>query len=314
MKKPNFFIVGQPKAGTTALYAFLRQHPDIYMSDVKEPHFFCSDFHQQSDQYYQNQIFFKYRDINSYLKLFSKADSFKMVGEASIHYLYSKFAAKEIYEFNPKAKIIIMLREPVDWLYSLHNQFLNVNIEEEKDFVQALTLQEKRKQGHNIPNRVICPSWLYYSDKVKYYEQVKRFYDVFNPSQIKVIIFEDWRNNNSKVYKDILNFLEVNNKTEPQYKSINARSTPRFKPLNKILYSPSVTKIAQDIIPYSLYEFITKKVIDKYLFKQVKKDSNSLILSEESKHIMLLDFKQEVVKISNLLNMDLIEKWKYFNI
>lgn len=313
MKKPNFFIVGQAKAGTTALYSFLRQHPDIYMSDVKEPHFFCSDFHQQSDQYYQKKIFFKYRDINSYLKLFSKADSFKMVGEASIHYLYSKFAAQQIYNFNPEAKIIIMLREPIDWLYSLHNQFLNVNIEEEQDFVKALTLVQERKQGDNIPSRVICPSWLYYSDRIRYYEQVKRFYDVFEQSQIKVVIFDDWQDNNSKVYKDVLNFLEVNNKIEPIYKSINVRSTPRFKILNKIIYSPSIRKIAQDIIPYYLYEFITKKIIDKYLFKQVNKKFDSSMLNKEFKYGILIEIQQEIVEISNLLNIDLIEKWGYHN-
>ena len=314
MKKPNLFIVGQPKAGTTALHNFLSQHPDIFMSVVKEPHFFCSDFHQQSDRFYQKRLFFKYRDINSYIKLFDKADSFKIAGEASIHYLYSEVAAREIYEFNPEAKIIIMLREPAAWLYSLHNQFLNVQIETERDFVRALKLENDRKQGQHIPSRVICPSWLYYSERVRYCEQIKRFYDFFEPRKVKVIIFEDWRNDNSKLYREILSFLEVDERIEPEYKSINLRSTPKFQIVNNIIYNPLLRKIAQNIVPDSTYEFITKKIIDRYLFKPAKKEHNVLSLDLETKKSIMPAFYQEVIKISELLNIDLVEKWGYKNI
>ena len=179
MRKPNLFIVGQPKAGTTALHYFLSEHPDIYMAEVKEPHFFCKDFHEESDRYHGSRLFFSLRDEASYLKLFSKVTLEKIIGESSIHYLYSKVAAYEIYKFNPEAKIIIMLRNPAEWLYSLHNQYVNITTENEKNFSKALTLETLRKQGKHLSRRVQCPSWLYYMERIKYYVQVKRFYDFF---------------------------------------------------------------------------------------------------------------------------------------
>ena len=118
--KPNLFIVGQPKSGTTALHQFLGQHPEIFMSSIKEPHFFCSDFHLESDRAYGKQRFFDFRNESAYLQIFAKAEGAEIAGESSTNYLYSQVAAEKIYNFNPDAKIIIILREPAKFLYSLH--------------------------------------------------------------------------------------------------------------------------------------------------------------------------------------------------
>ena len=133
MQKPNFFIVGLPKSGTTALHDFLNQHPQIFMSKVKEPHFFCTDFHRESDAFHDSQLFFHFRDEETYLKLFSDLTTEKVIGESSTGYLYSKEAAKQIHDFNPEAKILIVLREPTSFLYSVHSQVLNINAETEEE-------------------------------------------------------------------------------------------------------------------------------------------------------------------------------------
>ncbi|MEO0836439.1 MAG: sulfotransferase, partial [Cyanobacteria bacterium J06642_3] len=190
--KPNFFIVGQPKSGTTALHQFLGQHPEIFMSSFKEPHFFCSDFHLESDQHHRKQLFFDFRDESTYLQLFAKVKDEKVVGEATANHLYSRVAAEKIHHFNPDVKIIILLREPAQYLYSLHSHYAKFTEENEPDFATALALEEERKQGKHTSSRVMVPSFLYYSERVKYYEQVKRYYDRFATEQIKVIIYEEF--------------------------------------------------------------------------------------------------------------------------
>ena len=152
--KPNLFIVGQPKSGTTALHQFLGQHPEIYMSSIKEPHFFCADFHLESDRAYGKQRFYDFRSESAYLQLFSKAKNVKIAGESSTNYLYSQVAAEKIYNFNPDAKIIIVLREPAQFLYSLHSHYVKFTEENEPDFLTALALETKRQQEETLSPRV----------------------------------------------------------------------------------------------------------------------------------------------------------------
>jgi hypothetical protein len=83
MRKPNFFIAGAPRSGTTALFYFLKQHPEIYMSGLKEPYYFCSDFHEESDHFHQTELRFPIRTEKTYLKLFQDAVHEKTVGDAT---------------------------------------------------------------------------------------------------------------------------------------------------------------------------------------------------------------------------------------
>jgi len=86
MKKPNLFIVGHPKSGTTALYNFLKQHPDIFMCPVKEPAFFCKDFIEESDLFHKQKSFYLdswSREQKVYLSLFADVKSEKIIGECS---------------------------------------------------------------------------------------------------------------------------------------------------------------------------------------------------------------------------------------
>src|SRR5882672_1680365 len=114
MRKPDCFIVGAPRCGTTAMYTYLGQHPEIFMSARKEPHFFGTDLSSPA----------LVRDEQQYLSLFAKAQNEKRAGEASVFYLYSQRAAREIHAFCPSARIIIMLRNPVEMMYSLHSRHL----------------------------------------------------------------------------------------------------------------------------------------------------------------------------------------------
>ncbi len=156
MTKPNLFIVGAPKCGTTFLYHYLKSHPDIYFPEFKEPHFFGSDLIRKNNAYNLN--------LNQYHNLF-KTDK-KIIGEASTFYIFSKNAAKEIYNFNPDAKIIIMLRDLVDLVYSMHSQFVFSGDEVIEDFKKALDIEHDRLNGRNIPNQTTVVNKLFYTNNI----------------------------------------------------------------------------------------------------------------------------------------------------
>src|SRR5262245_29668254 len=126
MRKPDFFIVGAPKCGTTAIFEYLAPHPEVFLAP-KEPHFFGSDIRS-------------IRQVNEaeYLKLFGSAENELRLGDASVFYFYSNVAPQEIREFSPDARIIISLRNPVDMVYSLHSQLVFSLEDEIEDFETAL--------------------------------------------------------------------------------------------------------------------------------------------------------------------------------
>ena len=214
MKKPNFFIIGAPKCGTTALSEYLRLHKQVYISDPKEIHHFCDDFPGMKEV----------NNINEYLSIFQQANSKHIaVGEASVWYLYSKVAVREIFNFNPDAKLIIMLRNPVDLVYSMHAQDLNSVDENVIDFKESWLLQDERLAGRHIPKHCREALKLQYRDVGKLGEQLERVYNVFPKDQVKLIFFEDFSSNTRKVYEDVLGFLNV-----------PITSTPEsFYPVNK---------------------------------------------------------------------------------
>lgn len=171
MSKPDFFIVGAPKCGTMSLYRHLRQHPEIFMPTTKEPHFFGRDLPILPHTCVRN--------ASKYRELFADAGNAKRIGEASVWYLYSKQASREIHEFNPSARILISLRNPVDMLYSLHGQFLRSAREEILDFEEALAAEDDRRKGRRIPKTARFPQSLLYTQVVSFTGQVERYFEKF---------------------------------------------------------------------------------------------------------------------------------------
>jgi len=201
MKNPNLFIVGAPKSGTSFLYHYLKQHPDIYFPDFKEPHFFGSDLIRRNGAYNLS--------LKEYQNLF-KTDK-KIIGEASTLYIFSKNAAKEIYNFNPNAKIIIMLRNLVDLVHSLHSQFVFSGDEVIEDFSQALELENSRLSGDKIPHQTTVVNKLFYSSNIlSLPESIQSFINYFGRENVKFIYLDDIRKSPDKVYSETLEFLNVN--------------------------------------------------------------------------------------------------------
>ncbi|MEL7075547.1 MAG: sulfotransferase [Cyanobacteria bacterium J06648_1] len=309
--KPNLFIVGQPKSGTTALHQFLGQHPEIYMSSIKEPHFFCSDFHLESDRAYGKQRFFDFRSESAYLQLFNKAKNVKIAGESSTNYLYSQVAAEKIHNFNPDAKIIIILREPARYLYSLHSHYVKFTEENEPDFLTALSLESKRREEEEfLSSRVTSPSYLYYSQRIQYYQQVKRYCDRFDPKQIKVIIFEEFKSANETIFKEVLEFLEVDSSFSPEYAAVNVNKEVKFKSINSLINNPLVKSISKNLLSQEFNEFVRDNIVEKFLWHQAPKAKMPAAIQAQLRE----QYRPEAVKISELLALDLITKWGYDNL
>ncbi len=305
MKKPNLFIVGEAKCGTTALHYFLSQHPEIYMSELKEPNYFNKDFHKKAKKLKRKAGFLKLKTDKDYLKLFKSAKNEKIIGEATPDYLMSEEAAKRIAEFNPNAKIIAMFREPVSYLYSLHSQLVFNLAEPEKDFLKALALEKERKKGRHLPKSVAVPDVLFYSERAKFAEHLKRFYKYFKKSQIKVIIFEEFIADNKKTYKEVLEFLGVDKGFIPEFKIVNANKELRIGSLKKLANAMSLPGITAKL-PKPLRKLLAL-IFDKLTYKNKKRKK----LDEEAKKILMKRYKKEVLRLSKLLNKDLVKLWGY---
>ena len=292
MKRPDFFIVGAPKCGTTAMYKYLKQHPEIFMPERKEIHFFGTDL--------KSKYFLREKDI--YLSLFSKAKDEKRIGECSVWYLYSKKAAEEIKEFYPSARIIIMLRNPVDMLYSQHSQFIYNGNEDIVDFEDALNAEDDRKRGLRIPKSVHFVESLFYRETAKFSQQVKRYLNIYEKENIHIIIYDDLKRDTEEVYKKTLHFLDVNEGFLPELKIINPNKRARTKILRK-LYSdqPLLTKSVGKILIPSAFRTKLLRALKKINTKYLPRPP----MDAELRKKLQAEFAPEVENLSKLLGRDL---------
>jgi hypothetical protein len=225
---PDFFIVGAFKSGTTALYEYLRQHPQVFMPFHKEPLFFGDDLTRRYGRMTRDQ----------YLDLFREARPDQRAGEASAWYLYSKSAAREIAAASPGAGIVVMLRNPVDVMYAQHSQLL-FNVEEDiVDFGAALAAEPDRRRGERLPPGPLRVENLYYRESVRFAEQVRRYLDAFGNERVHVIVFDDFRDDTPAAYRAVLEFLGVDPTFTPDFEVRNPNKQVRFKALQRLVYQP----------------------------------------------------------------------------
>jgi hypothetical protein len=205
-RRPDFFIVGAPRCGTTALDNYLSQHPDIYMAK-KEMHHFGSDL-RFGPQFYR-------RDLDAYLSEFGAWNGQARAGESSVWYLFSKQAAAEIKAFNPDARIIIMLREPSEMLCSLYHVFRSDGNEHLPTFREALAAEEDRRAGRQIGRHTYLSQGLFYHEAAGYAEQVRRYFDMFGRDHVHVVLFDEFAAQTATVYGRVLDFLGVDSTRMP---------------------------------------------------------------------------------------------------
>jgi hypothetical protein len=227
MTMPNFFVVGAQKAGTTSLYHYLNQHPQVFMSPVKEPHFFEG---LQSEYRRPGRRKPPVANLRDYEALFSGASGEIAVGEASASYLYSPEAPVLIRRSVPEARIIAVLRDPAERAYSNFLHVVQVGREPLADFAAALQAEEGRMRDN------WGPLW-YYEHKGFYYAQVKRYLETFGRDQVGIWLYEDLRDHPTEMMREIFCFLAVDETFVPQ---VTIEHNPSGLPRNegvKALYN-----------------------------------------------------------------------------
>ncbi len=226
---PNLFIVGAPKCGTTSMAAYLDQHPDIYFADRKEPFFFSVDLpHARAITTEQD-----------YLALFAKGEGQHYRAEGSTWYLYSRLAAKAIKQASPDARIIVMLRDPIDLIVSQFQYNLIKGNEDIDDIEQALLAEPERRAGQRVPMSNRITAALHYTAMVDFAPQLQRYHDVFGRERVHVVLFDDL-NDTKRCVQRVLEFLEL--PALPSFDLTPANETAklprrRFKGLHRAMLS-----------------------------------------------------------------------------
>jgi hypothetical protein len=226
--RPDFFIAGAPKCGTTALFAYLSQHDSIFMPRIKEPKFFCTDLRTNGGVYAPDE----------YRALFASAPAQCVTGEASTLYLYSKVAIERIMAYNPDAKIIVMLRHPVDAAHSLHAAGWSHRLENIGDFEDAWRVQAARLCGEHMPPRWPDAATLQYGAIYRYAAQVRRVMEHVPERQRHFVVYEDFFADTRRHYAEILEFLGLTTNNHPAFRVINPAVGSRSRRIERWLRKP----------------------------------------------------------------------------
>lgn len=225
MKHPNFFIVGAPKCGTTALATYLKGHPHVFLCEPKEPHYFSFDFNNR-----YVTTFAEYAD------LFAAAmPEHAAVGEGSTTYLSSKTAIPEILKSFPESRFIVMLRDPVSLVQSYHAEMMREGQEDTFDFEKAWRLAGQRALGIHVPRTCRDARLLDYPRFGLLGEQVRRVYSLVPSERVKVVFFEDFVASPGNVYRSILAFLSLCDDGRTEFPPVNAGQTLRSARLQTLI-------------------------------------------------------------------------------
>lgn len=233
MVNPNFFIIGAPKSGTTALAHYLAGHPNVFFSSPKEL-FYWSDDHPVART--RHNVF----NVDQYLAYFRSADPSRhsVVGEGSTNYLQSRTAVKNILEFNPQSKFIVLLRDPVEVAYGMHGELMRHYFEDVSDFREAWSLQDVRREGKQIPKGSVMVNQLQYEDVVNYADQMHRFFELVPASQRRVFLFQQFARDTRSVYAETLELLGLPDDGRTEFPRVNEARQYRSGLIGKVYQNP----------------------------------------------------------------------------
>ena len=285
--KVDFFIVGAPKSGTTSLYHYLDQHHDISMSIVKEPNYFSAEELKRQELYYKAKII---SEIDEYNNLFERKKNNQLLGEASVSYLFYSDVASKIKLYNPDAKIIILLRNPVERAYSHYNMDRRLGYVKE-DLTKIIN--DSSVKNHS----------LYYQQYIQlgqYYTQVKNYIDVFGRDNVCVMLYDHLKENNKKLTDKVISFLKLKEYDGIDYDiPYNSSKNSDFKIVNFLYTLSSLRRLVLMIFPASLLDYLESK-----FFKNEK-----LVMPQDLDRQLYDLYSDEILLLEKMLNLDL-SLWK----
>lgn len=297
IERIDFFIVGAGKSGTSAMHDYLRKHPDIYMPFKKEINFFGSDLiwiNGRKDVIARSPI-------KVHLARFNGWQGEAIVGEASAGYLLSECAPAEIHNFNPEARIIIMLRNPVDAMYAAFYQNRFGGQEPLSDFAAALAAEADRLRGHNLPRLARLQQSICYRTAYTYSDKVARWLETFGHKQVHIILYDDFKRDTASVYRDTLTFLGADTAFEPVFEVINSNQVVRSPELRDYFRrGPLPVRLARQVLPEAI-RVKGSQWIRKVNSRTVARPPMDADLRRQ----LQAEFAPEVEKLSELLGRDL---------
>jgi hypothetical protein len=309
MNRPSFFVVGHSKSGTTALAAFLGQHPAIYMSDPKEPNYFCPSWCGADD----GATAFVRRTEEEYLALFRDARPDQVCGEASAAYLYSPEAPGRIHAFDPAARIIMVFREPVSFIRSYHLQLLkNAPAEGEtvKDLGEALRLEPARRRGESLPDGCRIPEMLFYlSERLRYDEHYDRYAALFPRGQILAVTFDDLRRDNAGTVRRVYEFLGVDPSFAPDLAEHNVggvvvRSRRAQHWMRRATHAEGPLALTKALVPRRVRPWMARTAYSRLVFREAPP------VDPEIADEIRARARPHVAALGDRLGRDLVSEWR----
>ena len=291
MPRPDFFIVGAFKSGSTALYEGLRRHPQIFMPFHKEPLFFGDDLTRRYGR----------MSLDDYLRLFRGAKPGQRAGEASTWYLYSTSAAREIREFSPDARIVVVLRNPVDVMYAQHNQLIFNVIEDIADFAEALAAEPDRRAGRRLPPGPINVENLFYRHSVRFADQLERYYEAFGRERVHVMLYDDLRRDGALEVRHCLEFLGVDPSLAAAPPTANENRRVRSPLVQRLIFTP---RLLLPLAPFLRRFPLVRSVRTRML--EMNSEARPRAPMDPALRRQLLDeFRPDIERLGRLLERDL---------
>jgi len=291
-KKPNFIIIGAMKAATTSLYTYLKQHPDVFMTAIKEPMFF-NNFQNNNDFKVLGRKTKKITTFEQYYPLFDAVKNEKAIGEASPTYISSENCPNLIQQHLPNVKIIAVLRQPVARAYSNFLHARRADRESISDFETAFNKETERKTENWSP-------LYHYKSKGYYAEQLERYFTLFPKENIKVLLFEDLVNNPIETTQELFKFLNIDKSFIPETsKKANVSGTP------KGIFGWIIMKLRYyNLIPNIQFSNYLPDFMIQFIFNSAYKKARPLA-PEIKKRLTHTYYKQDILKLEKLIEKDL---------
>lgn len=299
---PDFFVVGAPRCGTTAICRYLSRNPKICFSRPKEPHYFSRLDHDPTAQEIQRDYLDK--NFGHY------GETHTAVGEGSVSYLYLPGAIERINKLNPGAKFVVQIRNPLSMLPSYHQRMRFLLQEDQEDFKAAWNLQEARHNGSDVPKRCLDYRLLMYSHVARYGEQVERLFDLAGRDRAHVIVFDDFKSDVGATYRKLLKFLGVEDDGQTEFERRFESQMYRWGWLQKLLYVPAtkggkaVETLQQKSRKYNP-DGTRKPSLIKRMTKLNKVPTSPPPLTAEMADVVRDTLRPDVEHLSGLLGRDL---------
>lgn len=295
MPLPNFLVIGAAKSGTASLYHYLGQHPQVYVSRDKEPNFFALEgekLNYCSPEADKKINRWSVTHVDAYRELFKEVSTEKAIGEASPLYLYSPKAPDRIQHYVPEARLIAVLRNPVERAYSSFMHLRRNGRETLDDFAQALGAEEDRIQSNW--------EWIWhYKNMGFYHEQLKRYYETFDQEQIRVYLHEDLKKNPLGVLQDVYEFVGVDSSFVPDMSlKYNVSGVPMSRTLYNFFKEPHPIKDAlKPLFPEKFRRSLGMELRARMLAKPP--------LPTEIRGRLIEEYREDILKLEGLIQRDL---------